>query len=199
MLRDDLYSHVVSWLKLLLPLAALALLSTLFMLSGKVDYGNIPIAQRDLANRASDQQITAPYYTGATNDGALVSMTATSAKPDPSAPGRVSAAGLWTKIDMKDGSVLTMRADSALIDEPEDRAELTGNVRIESSTGYVMETTGLHAAMREISAESTGPVAADGPAGTVNAGKLRIAPSGEAGAVQLVFTNGVKVVYQPPT
>lgn len=199
MLRDDLYSQVVSWLKLLLPLAALALLSTLFMLSGKVDYGDIPVAQRDLANRASNQQITAPYYTGATDDGALVSMTATSARPDPAGPGRVSADGLWTRIDLSDGSVLTLRADSAILDEPEDRADLTGNVRIESSNGYTVQTTGLTAAMRAVRAESTGPVTANGPAGTLDAGKLQITSDSAAGTVHLVFTNGVKLVYDPAT
>ncbi len=199
MLRDDLYSQVVSWLKLLLPLAALALLSTLFMLSSKVEYGDVPVAQRDLANRASNQQITAPYYTGATDDGALVSMTATSAKPDPSAPGRVSADGLWTRIDLADGTVLTFRADSALIDEPEDSAQLEGNVKIVSSNGYVVETSGLRAAMRAVRAESTGPVTADGPAGTLDAGKLQITSDAASGDVHLVFTNGVKLVYDPAT
>ncbi|WP_050531318.1 LPS export ABC transporter periplasmic protein LptC [Pseudaestuariivita atlantica] len=184
---------------MLLPLAALALLSTLFMLSSKVEYGDIPVAQRDLANRASKQQITAPYYTGATDDGALVSMTATAAKPDPDAPGRVSADGLWTRIDLSDGTVLTFRADAATIDEPEDRADLTGNVRIESSNGYVMLTEGLRSSMRAVAAESMGPVKATGPAGKLDAGKLKITADDASGAVQLVFTNGVKLVYEPAT
>ncbi|MGR3502341.1 LPS export ABC transporter periplasmic protein LptC [Pseudaestuariivita sp.] len=199
MFRDDAYSQIISWLKLLLPLAALGLLSTLFMLSDKVEYGDIPVAQRDLANRAANQQITAPYYTGATDDGALVSMTAATATPDPAAPGRVSADGLWTRIELPDDTVLTFRADTATIDEPEDAATLTGNVRIISSNGYVMETSGLTAAMRSVRARSTGPVSARGPAGTLDAGRLEIMPAEGETNVQLVFKDGVKLVYRPAT
>ena len=48
-MRDNLHSHVMAWLKVLLPMAALALLSTLFLLSRRTDpVTDLPISDVEL-------------------------------------------------------------------------------------------------------------------------------------------------------
>ncbi|MEO0504251.1 MAG: hypothetical protein AAFZ14_13070, partial [Pseudomonadota bacterium] len=66
----DRYSRFVAWLKVLLPLAALALLSTLFLLSRNTDpIAAVPFADDELLDRVRDEQITGPFFSGTTTDG----------------------------------------------------------------------------------------------------------------------------------
>lgn len=195
--RDDLYSRFIAWLKILLPLAALGLLSTLFLLSRSFDQQvAIPFAQRDLAERAEREQVTAPYFSGATSSGALVTLTATNAVPDSTQPGRATMNGIWARINTNH-SEITLIAQSGLVDEPKDTSVLTGDVIIESSSGYRMHTQELTSALREVNAHSAGPVWGTGSGGDLNAGRMIITSDDQTGAVQLLFTQGVKLVYRP--
>lgn len=64
--RGDTYSYVIGWLKILLPLAALVLLSTLFLIGrGSDPVANIPFADTEGTDAPARQQIVAPRYAGA--------------------------------------------------------------------------------------------------------------------------------------
>ena len=53
----DRYSRMIVWLKVLLPLMALALLSTLFLLSRNVDpLASIPFAQAEIDERLKEKK-----------------------------------------------------------------------------------------------------------------------------------------------
>ncbi|WP_116600279.1 LPS export ABC transporter periplasmic protein LptC [Primorskyibacter marinus] len=192
------YSRVIAWLKILLPLIALGLLSTVFLLSTDIDPGaDLPFSDAEMADRASSQQVTAPYFSGATSSGALLTITAESARPDPEEPGRAFASSVIARMKMKDESQIMLNAHSATFSDLDDTAILSGEVLIESSTGYVMTTQELTASLSRIEAESTGPVEATGPAGTLNAGRMRIETIENGEDVRLLFTDGVKLVYDP--
>ncbi|WP_435311944.1 LPS export ABC transporter periplasmic protein LptC [Primorskyibacter sedentarius] len=193
-----IYSHVIAWLKILLPLAALGLLSTVFLLSTDLETSTeLPFSDAELADRAKSQQVTAPYFSGTTNNGASLTISATSGRPDPTEAGRAFANDVTARMKMKDESQIMLTADDATISDLDDTAVLTGDVLIESSTGYVMRTAGLVSSLSRIEAESTGPVQADGPAGTINAGRMRIETIENGEDVRLLFTDGVKLVYEP--
>lgn len=194
---DGLYSRVIAWLKILLPLAALALLSTLFLLSdSREPLENVPFADALKAGETARQGVSTPYYTGTTQGGDLVTMTAQRAWPMPN--GDISAAQLSSRMQLKDGSTIHLDAKDALMTEADRRLHLSGGVEIESSLGYVLQTDALVSEMDRVAAESLGPVSGHGPLGTLNAGQMQIASAGEAGEVQIVFTGGVKLIYQPP-
>jgi hypothetical protein len=73
---DNLHSALVAWLKILLPLAALAVLSTLFMVSRSVDPADaIPYAQVDIEDRLRDPRLTDAIFAGMTQDGTAVSWS----------------------------------------------------------------------------------------------------------------------------
>ncbi len=58
---DDSYSAFVTWVKTLLPIAALGLLSTIFLFSGKVDVTqSLPYAENNIDNIIREQRITRP-------------------------------------------------------------------------------------------------------------------------------------------
>ena len=184
----------------MLPLAALGLLSTLFLLSSTVDPTNsIPISQSDLQERARDRQITAPTFAGASADGALIAFTAAAARPDPEFEGRVVAETPSAIIDLVGGTRITFRGETGELNERLDRAILTGDVKITSSLGYVVTSDKLISAMQEVRAQSPGPVSAIGPVGTFDAGQMTLSTNPETGHSHLLFTNGVHLIYDPKT
>ena len=78
----DRYSRTVAYLKVLLPLTALALLSTLFLISRGIDTeAVIPFAQKDIEERMRGQQLTAPFFSGTTSGGDEIMVTASTARP----------------------------------------------------------------------------------------------------------------------
>ena len=200
--HDDFYSRMVAWLKVLLPLAALALLSTLFLFSRNIDpTTTIPFTTIDLTERARDERITAPEFAGVTEQGHRIAFNAASAKPDLETPSRASAETLDARIDLTSGAVITFTAKGGVIDDTADRATLTGDVVVKSSTGYVVHTDELISGMRAIQAETPGPITGTGPPGDFSAGKMvmtNMAEPGKDPAIHLLFTEGVKLLYDPP-
>ena len=194
----DSYSRRVAFLKVVLPLAALAILSTLFLLSQSADpNATIPFSDAEIAERIRDQQITEPRFAGTTERGDEVFLSATKAVPGGGDnPG--AAQDLRGEIRLARGGVITMEAASGWVNVPSDVAEFRGQVTIVTDTGYTLVTDRLETAVKRIDATAPGPVAGDGPLGTLNAGAMRVmAPDNDAEATHLVFLNGVKLVYDP--
>lgn len=100
---DNLHSRLVSWLKVVLPLAALAILSTLFLVARTINPDDaIPYADVDVADRVREPRITAPTWAGITSDGAALSVEAAAARPGQSPGEEGRAAALRARIDTPD-------------------------------------------------------------------------------------------------
>lgn len=196
-MRESSYSTLISGLKLLLPLAALGLLSTMFLLSRTIQPDNSVPFLDDESLIPDRDSVSAPYYTGSTPEGHAVAITAETASPMPDDPAGLVAKKLNAVFDLTDGSRINIVADTAAVNEPDDLLDLEGNVVIDSSQGYTVRTPHLIGALRSITANAPQPVAATGPIGTLDAGSFRIREEVETGNVQLFFTNGVKLVYEP--
>jgi lipopolysaccharide export system protein LptC len=61
-----------------------------------------------------------------------------------------------------------------------------------------MTTEKMVSGINRLAAHSLAPVEANGPLGTLTAGRMQIEPGGAGGDVQIHFTDGVKLIYQPP-
>ncbi|MBU2959682.1 LPS export ABC transporter periplasmic protein LptC [Citreicella sp. C3M06] len=195
--RGDSYTRLIGWLKLLLPLVALVMLSTLFLLPrGSAPVSTLPVVEGDAPSGAREQ-IVAPVYIGTTQDGDQLRFTADTVEPLGDEAQQMLANRLDAQLDMADGSSLALRAQEARIDSGAMTADLQGAVRIESSTGYVMDTEHMVSAIDRIGAQTLAPVSGTGPAGRFTAGKLVIASDASTGDVQLLFTGGIKLVYDP--
>jgi lipopolysaccharide export system protein LptC len=70
---DNLHSRLVFWLKIALPLVALALLATLFLFGRPIRPEDaIPYASTDITDRAKDPRVTEPVFASMTSDGAAL-------------------------------------------------------------------------------------------------------------------------------
>lgn len=195
--RPSPYTRLIRWLKVLLPLAALVMLSTLFLLSRTHDTEiDIPFAAALNQGEAAREQVTAPFFEGITPRGDTVSVTAARALPTRQ-DDILDIETLTARLRFAAGGVMNISSNSAQIHDADQTMILRGEVEIDSSTGYVIQTSELYTALDQIAAHTTGPVTATGPAGTLQAGRLEITPAQNGADMQLLFTDGVKLVYLP--
>ncbi len=193
------YSRFVAVAKVVLPLAALGLFATLFLLARQIDpSAALPYAEVDVEELAREARIGAPRFAGVTEDGTTVTVSAAAARPDPDAPGRMTADDLSALFESPGGATLAARAKAGAVDDPANRAELSGGVEIATSTGWQLTTEALDIRLDVTEVVSPGPVRATGPAGTLAAGAMAYRQSPEDPArYVVVFTEGVRLVYLP--
>lgn len=197
-MQADRYTRLVSWLKVVFPLMALALLSTLFLLSRVIDpEAVIPFADKEIQDRLKGQQVTGPFYTGTTADGDEIAFSAQSLTTSNTERGVNSARNVDVEIDLAGGTQITLDAAEGYFNLAQDNVDLKGDVLVTTSTGYRIESDLLSARMTGLNLKSPGPVDATGPIGTLNAGSMTLTSETEGGPAQLFFTNGVKLVYTP--
>ncbi|APE45183.1 hypothetical protein BOO69_18480 [Sulfitobacter alexandrii] len=197
-MQADRHSRMVSLLKVLFPLLALALLSTLFLLSRAVDPDSaIPFADKEIQDRLRDQQVTGPFFSGTTAQGDLISFSAEKLTTPQNEVGANRAEDVRIVMELIGGTNLTLQSDVAHFEMQKDLADLEGEVVIETSTDYRIRSDRLITQMTELDVQSPGPVRAQSPMGTLDAGSMTISSPQEGGAAQLNFTGGVKLVYDP--
>ncbi len=194
---DNSYSRFVAWVKIILPLVALALLSTLFLFSRPQDIElTIPYAQVEIDQIVREERISAPTYTGMTQDGSAIAISALTAMPDAADPQRMIARDLTARIETTGGTLIEIDAAQGTINGAEEVATLGGGVQIETSTGYLIDAEGLRTSLSDTALQSDGPVEAQGPLGTLEAGAMQVTGTG-ADSHLLVFSDGVRLIYLP--
>lgn len=193
----DGYSRTVAYLKVLLPLAALAILSTLFLLSRntKID-ATIPFAEKEIADRLRGQQVTRPFFSGITSDGDAISVTASMAQPGSKGEPAI-AHDLSARIDTADGTHITLTSQTGVVSMPDDKVTFTGDVQITSSSGFLIETDQLNAALSGVAADTPDTISGSGPIGTFTAGNMTMTAKNEGGPIHMLFNNGVNLIYVP--
>ena len=195
-IADNRYSRFVQLAKIVFPIVALGLLSTLFLFSRNLDPSQaIPFADVDVEEIAREQRLASPKFSGMTSDGSEVSLVAQSASPDPENPRRLSADLVDATIKTRQGLVIEIDANRALFDGSSDLLDLRGDVRVRTSTGYSLATERLKTNIENTDVTSPGPVEGEGPDGTISADSMSLTTRGD-GQV-LVFKGDVKLVYTP--
>lgn len=195
---DDFYSRLVAWMKIILPLAALGLLSTLFLISRTIDPTRPnPVVEIDLERRAHEQGATSPSFAGVTSGGNQVRFEAERARPDLDDPEHLIAEAVSAELRLLKGTVIDITADSADMHQSKYTAALDGNVQVITTNGYHITTERLNARYDTLYAETPGPVEGSGPPGDLWAGKLLLTSDERTGDAELLFTDGVKLVYKP--
>lgn len=195
----DTHSRLIAWLKIVLPLVALVILSTLFLVARVIDPEQaIPYADVDVAERLREPRMTEPTYAGVTDDGAALTLVAEEARPDASDPQSGEATALVGTLETPDGRKTALTAQKARLDGAARRIDLSGGVQIVSPAGWRVESETMSAMMDVTEVTSTTPVRAEGPAGVVTADGMRLtSPDETKGRYLLVFNGNVKLVYTP--
>ncbi|MEM9476775.1 MAG: hypothetical protein AAGA71_15885 [Pseudomonadota bacterium] len=195
---DGLYSRFVFWLKVLLPIIALGILSTLFVFARAPDAdreipfatspGGVPITPTDL--------IADPSFVGVSPDGAALAFRARRVTPADAGLSTLVANELSSTIDMPDGRRIETTSEDGLIDLGAQNADFIGAVDLRTSDGFAVTGRDVSARLDQVDIRTEDPVAATTPMGTLNAGAMRLT-AGATGHYLLVFNGGVKLVYAP--
>ncbi len=194
---DNFHSQLVGWSKVILPLCGIGLLSTLFLFAkSDVGTGEIPIAE--IEKIAHEQRINAPRFSGVTDDGAVVAITAKSAQPNPASPDIMQIDDIRLNLDAPDGSTLRIVATKGEIDGKAGTGRLLGLARLETSSGFLMETNGLTADFRSGKITSDGALEVRAPFGALTAGRVSFQSVTDDTNRQMLFTDGVRLIYRPP-
>ena len=194
----DRYSRLVLWLKVALPLVALAILSTLFFVAETLDpEAAIPYAKVDVEKILREQGVTRPTFGGVSGDGAAISLTAESVRPDSERSSRLNGVELSAAIELPDGGRIEIMSPDGMVDAETREALLDGGARLESSTGYVVATERIASSFAEVRAFAEGEITASGPGGEVIAGQMELTQDAETGGYVLVFKEGVRLLYEP--
>lgn len=196
---DNAYSRAVAVAKIILPLIALGLLATMFLLARPAPQ-NTQVAPEDLRilELAREQRLGAPTYTGVTEQGTQVTLSAAALRPDINVPTLSYGEDLRANLITPDGQVYDISAPLGQMDEEVGVATFLDLVEITSSSGYVIQTDAAELRTDLTSFESLSPIMATGPMGQLEAGRMKIDldPTGNA-TTQLVFTQGVRLIYTP--
>ena len=198
MARVDRHTRVVGWLKVVLPLTALAILSTLFLVARRIDpEAALPYAEVDVEDLAREPRMSAPTYAGTTEDGSALTLSADEARPA-SEGSPAQAAGLRLDLATPDGGRTELLAADARMDDTAREVVLSGGVALTTSTGYRLETEEIAAKLDRTGLESRAPVRATGPAGEITADGMSLSQDNRTpGDYVLVFKGSVRLVYQP--
>lgn len=197
--HNNFHSTVVAWLKVALPLIALAILSTLFLVARTVDPSDaIPFAEVDIEDRIREPRLTQPTWAGVTDDGAALTIAADEARPQQSDTAGASANALVVDLKTPDGGSAKMFAGRGVLDSTNNALAMDGGVKITTSSGYEMTTEAMTAALDRTSLISESAVEGFAPAGQITAGGMEITQQSDApGQYLLVFKNGVRLLYKP--
>ncbi|PTV93524.1 lipopolysaccharide export system protein LptC [Rhodobacter aestuarii] len=197
MVRESRHSMLVQWAKVALPLLALVLLSTLFLFSGKVDPTTASIyAKVDVDALVAEPRLTTPEYSGMTEEGAALTVRATTATPDPNGNG-ASASDVIAKLEGADGAVTDLTAAAGVLDPQAGQISLSEGVAVQTSSGYRMATEAVDMATDRGILNAPGAVRGEGPFGTLEAGSMQMGRSDPSSPYDLHFKGGVKLIYQP--
>jgi lipopolysaccharide export system protein LptC len=196
--RADRYSRTVALLKIAFPLGALALLSTLFLVSRAIDTQTaIPFADKEIQERLRDQQITGPFFSGSTQNGDQMSFSAQKLVTLPGRIGANRAEDVRAELETAQGATYQLQADIAELDIADNTAILRGDVSMVTSTGYRINTAEMVSQLSQLDVTAAGEVEAIGPPGQLTAGKMRVFSPKDSDATQMLFSGGVKLVYTP--
>jgi lipopolysaccharide export system protein LptC len=144
-------------------------------------------------------RLTAPDFSGVTEDGAALSLKAAEVQLDnaeSAIPGEVRL--LYGSVATPDGGKTEFSAGQAHLDTAAQILSLGDGVKLTNSLGYQIATQGLSVALDRTHLTSDGPITAEAPAFTLSAGgmELRLADP-EGPSYLLVFKSGVRMVYRP--
>lgn len=193
MIGENTYSRLIGVLKIALPLAALALMSTVFLIARSPGQESvIPFAE--IEDIAREPRLANAQLSGVAEDGSDFELTARRVRPSGEA---MLVDNIDANITTPGGVLIHIRAGNAEIDSTAALARLSGLARLETSSGYFMETIGLTADFAQNRITTDGALEVQAPFGTLTAGQLTIeTPVGSTEQVML-FQDGVRLLYTP--
>ena len=193
---DDTYTRLVKTLRLALPLGALVILSTVFLVSKRVSLDQPPpFDELRLDQLLSDEHITGPSFATMTEDGSSVRFAADRAQPRGGTEGQYLAEAVRADIETSDGGAMHFEAPIAELDQEAKQLVMGDGVTILTSTGYRIEAETFTSTLDQTSVASAGEVRATGPIGNWTAGQMELLEQDDGYVV--VFKDRINLIYDP--
>ena len=190
---DEAYSQFVGFLKITLPLAALALMSTVFLFArAPTQDSTIPYAE--IEEIAREPRLSGAQVSGVAEDGSVIALNARTARPTTNG---LSVDTMTGVINSVDGTRIDIQSGGGEIDNLNQVANLTGLTYLQTSNGYEMETGGVTANLTTGRIVSDGAIEVQAPYGNLTAGQLVIETPDDSASQVMLFQNGVRLVYIP--
>ena len=192
----DSYSAFVVWVKTLLPILALGMLSTIFLFSGKVDVTkSLPYAKFNIAEIIREQRITKPYFSGVSNNGTEIVLSAAYASSDIQNVDILNITELSIVLTSPNAKTIKITAGLGTLNSASQKAVISEDVYLSAIPGFWLKTNNLEVDLKQGVASTNNMFQGITGLGTINAGKLVIKMI--ADDQQIIFTNGVRLIYYP--
>jgi lipopolysaccharide export system protein LptC len=194
-----LHSRIVGILKVGLPLVALGMLASIFLVQTDDSLGgNIVFSQGDIDALGEGLKITNPTFTGTTAGQDRFRFTAALVEPDAAPPERARITTLAGEVALHNGPTVELEADTGDLHIPTERLDVAGDVRIRTSEGYRIHAEQATLDLAAGSIVAGNAVETTGPLGRIDSGSLAVAPAASSGeARRFSFGNGVRLIYEP--
>lgn len=192
------YSRTVQWMKILLPVGAIALVLLIFLVGRDRFEGTPAQEQMNAIALGAGLKLENPRYAGITSDGDPFVVTAASALPDGAMPDRIELERPKAEMRLSNGITLNLASTTGEMFRLQERLNLDGDVVLVTSDGYRAEAPRVELDMANRVAVLPDPVVATGPDGGIQADQLRIEQNGPDGKnITALFTGNVKVTFTP--
>jgi len=192
----DSYSAFVVWVKTLLPIVALGMLSTIFLFSGKVDVTqSLPYAKLNIAEIVREQRITKPYFSGVSDNGTEITLSAAYASSDKQDSDILNITDLSIILTSENAKTVRITAGLGVLDAAKQKAIVSRNVYLTAMPGFWLKTNGLTVDLKQGVATADTVFQSITALGTIDAGNMLVKMI--ADDQQIVFTNGVRLIYYP--
>jgi len=193
---DDGYSALVAWLKTLLPIVALGLLSTIFLFSGRVDVTqSLPYTEHNIAEIVREQRITRPYFTGIASNGTEIALSAAYASPQIENAHILEITDLSVVLRSTSDRMVQVTAGRGALDSATQTAQISTNVHIAALPDFWVTTQALDMNLNQGVVSAKGGFQGVTPLGAITAGEMHLQMT--ADDQQIVFLNDVRLVYSP--
>lgn len=193
---DDGYSALVAWLKTLLPIVALGLLSTIFLFSGKVDVTqSLPYAEHNIAEIIREQRITQPYFTGIASNGTEIALSAAYASPQVEDAHILEITDLSVVLRSTSDRMVQVTAGQGALDSARQTAQISTDVHIAALPDFWVTTEALDMNFNQGFISAKGGFQGVTALGAITAGEMHLQMT--ADDQQIVFLNDVRLVYSP--
>ena len=193
---DDGYSALVAWLKTLLPIVALGLLSTIFLFSGKVDVTQtLPYAEHNIAEIIREQRITQPYFTGIASNGTEIALSAAYASPQVQNAHILEITDLSVVLRSTSDRMVQVTAGQGALDSTRQTAQISTDVHIAALPDFWVTTEALDMNFNQGFISAKGGFQGVTALGAITAGEMHLQMT--ADDQQIVFLNDVRLVYSP--
>ncbi len=195
--------RLIAWARIVLPLLGLAILSSLFLFARSYSpEDGVNLLRPDIDAYTQDERITAPRFSGMTETGVTVQISAAAGRPRVAEGGGFDADELRARLVMPNGTRIDIFAPKGAVRPQRRQALLTGGITLVTSDGTTAVTKGLILSTTRMDARSQGQVVVTTPQARIEAGEMRLTREegrnpDDPGGLLLTFKNGVKMIYTP--